>query len=112
MSLYNILFLTTTCPRCGIEAEMEAEFRFGLRELARYRIGDQVRWNGEGIKTPPTRPIDGNYDDEAYVVCPHCERDFWIIVSVRKVFGSSLERVMVDCGYGIFNHRATQCRRK
>lgn len=28
------------------------------------------------------------------------------------VFGSCLERVMVDCGDGISNHRSTQCRRK
>src|SRR5574342_264800 len=84
MSVYNYLLLTITCPRCGLEAEMQAEFRFGLRDLTRYRIGDQLRWEGPGITTPQTRPEGGNYDDEAYVVCPHCDRDFWLIISVRS----------------------------
>jgi hypothetical protein len=84
MGMFNYLLLNTICPRCGVGAEMEADFRFGLKDLTRYRIGDQLRWDGMGVKTPETRPEDGNYDDEAYVVCPHCERDFWITVSVRK----------------------------
>ncbi len=83
MAMFNYLMLTIICPRCGAEAEMEADFRFGLRDLTYYRIGDRLRWDGMGVKTPETRPEDGNYDDEAYVVCPHCELDFWLAVSVR-----------------------------
>ena len=84
MSMYNTLLLTITCPRCGAEAEMEADFRFGLRDLTRYRIGDRLPWEGMGVKTPEKRPEGGNYDDEAYAVCPDCERDFWLTVSVRN----------------------------
>jgi hypothetical protein len=84
MAVYNYLLLNITCPRCGVEAEMEAEFRFGLRDLTHYHIGDQLRWDGMGVKTPGAHPEDGNYDDEAYAVCPHCKRDFWLAVSVRK----------------------------
>src|SRR5512146_1564709 len=84
MSVYNYLLLKIICPRCGVEAEMEAEFRFGLRELTYYHIGDRLQWDGMGVKTPETRPDGGNYDDEAYAVCPHCQRDFWLAVSVRK----------------------------
>jgi hypothetical protein len=84
MALFNYLSLIIRCPRCGAEAEMEAEFRFGLRELAHYRIGDQLRWDGIGVKTPAKRPDQGNYDGEAYVVCPLCKRDFWLVVSVQE----------------------------
>ena len=84
MAVFNYLILNIICPRCGIEAEMEAEFRFGWRELIRYHMGDSLRWDGLGVKTPETRPDNGNYDDEAYVVCPQCERDFWLDVSVRN----------------------------
>lgn len=72
---------------------MEADFRFGLRDLTRYRIGDKLHWDGMGVKTPQTRPDGGNYDDEAYVVCPHCERDFWLIVSVREdiIVGATID---------------------
>jgi hypothetical protein len=84
MSLYNYLLLTTTCPRCGAEGEMEAEFRFGYRNLTYYRLGDSLLWDGMGIKNPRERPAGGDYDDEAYVVCPFCERDFWLRVSVRN----------------------------
>lgn len=83
MALFNYLSLTIPCPRCGCDADMEAEFRFGLRELIHYQIGDRLRWDGPGLKTPETRPDQGNYDDEAYVVCPLCKRDFWLAVSVR-----------------------------
>ena len=65
---------------------MEAEFRFGLRDLSRYRIGDQLRWDGNGVKTPETRPEGGNYNDEAYVVCPHCERDFWLSICPKITY--------------------------
>jgi hypothetical protein len=84
MAMFNYLILNITCPRCGVEAEMEAEFRFGLRDLTHYRLGDRLRWDGMGVKTPATRPQEGNYNDEAYTVCPHCERDFWLAVSVRQ----------------------------
>ena len=84
MSIYNYLLLSIHCPRCGSEEEMEAEFRFGLRELERYRIGEQLRWDGMGTRTPRIRPKDGDYKGEAYVVCPKCNRDFWLNVSVEK----------------------------
>ena len=84
MGMFNYLLLTITCPRCGIKAEMEAEFRFGLMDLTRYRIGDQIHWDGQGTKIPQTRSEDGNYNNEAYVVCPDCNRDFWVNVSVRN----------------------------
>lgn len=93
MSVYNYLLLKVICPRCGVEADMEAEFRFGLRELTYYHIGDRLQWDGMGVKTPETRPEEGNYDDEAYVVCPRCERDFWLVVSVRK---DIIVKAMVD----------------
>ncbi len=84
MAMFNFLMLTIICPRCGVESEMEADFRFGLRDLTYYRVGDRLRWDGKGVRTPETRPENGNYDDDAYVVCPHCERDFWLTVSVRQ----------------------------
>jgi formylglycine-generating enzyme required for sulfatase activity len=84
MSIHNYLLLTVTCPRCGLQSEMEAEFRFGLRNLTSYRLGDQLCWDGMGVKTPRTRPEGGNYAGETYVVCPHCDRDFWLKVSVRN----------------------------
>ena len=82
--MFNYLILTITCPRCGIESEMEAEFRFGLMDLTRYRIGDQIQWDGLGTRKPLKHPDGGNYTDEAYVVCPSCKRDFWLDVSVKK----------------------------
>lgn len=63
---------------------MEAEFRFGLRELTQYRIGDRLQWDGLGVKTPSVRPENGNYEGDAYVVCPLCERDFWLVVTVKN----------------------------
>jgi hypothetical protein len=91
MGLFNYLIFNTVCPRCGLEGEIEAEFRFGLKDLSRYRIGDQLRWDGMGVKTPEIRPKGGNYDDDAYAVCPHCEKDFWLNVSVRQDIITNVE---------------------
>jgi hypothetical protein len=84
MALYNSLLLNITCPRCGARVDIEADFRFGLRELTLYHIGDQLCWEGLGVKTPEVRPDGGNYEGEAYAVCPSCERDFWLRVTVRN----------------------------
>jgi hypothetical protein len=93
MAMFNYLALNIICPRCGVETEMEADFRFGLRDLTYYRIGDRLRWDGMGVRTPEARPEEGNYDDEAHVVCPHCKRDFWLAVSIRQ---DIIVRAMVD----------------
>ena len=42
MGMFNYLLLTSTCLRCGVKTEMEAEFLFGLMDLTRYRIGDKI----------------------------------------------------------------------
>jgi hypothetical protein len=33
MGMYNLLKLTIVCPWCDTEGDVEAEFRFGLRDL-------------------------------------------------------------------------------
>lgn len=91
MGLYNILRVTTTCPRCNTKSEVEAEFRFGLPELAVYRIGDRLRWYGKGSQVPQNRPEGGNHTGEAYVECPNCRRDFWLNVEVRADIIHSVE---------------------
>ncbi len=58
MGLYNYLDLVLRCPRCGEEAPMGAEFRFGWMNLDRYHLGDQLRWDG-GVCEPRERPEAG-----------------------------------------------------
>lgn len=84
MSIYNTLTFTAYCPHCGVECEMEAEFRFGFRNLFSYRLGDRLVWEGMGIKTPPSRPEGGNYRDEGYAVCPKCDREIWLTITVSE----------------------------
>lgn len=85
MGMYNILKVTLDCPRCGEKAEMEAEFRFGFLNLDTYRIGDTLKWDdrGKGLRFPKQRPPNGDYVGEGYVVCPACNKDFWIKITVR-----------------------------
>jgi len=78
MGMFNYLQVNLPCPRCGVSAELEAEFRCGPPDLKRYEIGDTLPWQGA------LRPPDGNFDGEAYAVCPHCGRDFWLRVQVRE----------------------------
>ena len=82
MAAFNILATELRCPRCGLVAEMEAEFRFGFRTQDRYRLGDTLRWNEASISPADRRPTGGNYVGEGYVECPRCRLDFWITIGV------------------------------
>ncbi|GLZ30164.1 hypothetical protein Lesp02_23540 [Lentzea sp. NBRC 105346] len=83
MSIYNYLEVTAPCPHCGVVSTLNAEFRFGLRELTSYRVGDQLTWEGKGVRTPTHRPENGNFAGEAYAECPACGRDYWLNVRVE-----------------------------
>jgi hypothetical protein len=93
--MYNILKVTMRCPRCGKTAAMAAEFRFGLLNLDTYQLGDTLRWNdrGRGLRFPKQRPINGDYSGEAYIVCPVCDQDFWLTVTVNS---DRIERADID----------------
>jgi hypothetical protein len=91
MSLYNYLEVTARCPHCGTVSTFDTEFRFGLRELTSYRVGDRLTWEGKGVRTPAHRPEDGNYVGEAYAECPVCKRDFWLNVCVEHDVITSYE---------------------
>jgi hypothetical protein len=99
MSIYNFLKLTIRCPHCDITSEMEADFRFGLRNLDTYHLGDRFRWTGDGVCTPRKRPEGGDYTGDAYTECPHCHRDFWLIVKVRNDIIESAEVDSTRKGY-------------
>ena len=99
MGMYNLLKINLKCPHCGVESEMEAEFRFGFKNLDIYHLGDKLRWEGAGISTPRKQPLDGNYTDEAYVECPNCHRDFWLTVRVLHDVISSATIDLSKKGY-------------
>jgi len=84
MSAYNSLFTDATCPACGCRSEVQADFRFGLRDQLDYRLGEKMRWNGKGLRTPAMRPLNGDFSGEAYTECPCCGRDFWLLVEVES----------------------------
>jgi hypothetical protein len=84
MGMFNRLSLFLRCPRCGIESEMEAEFKFGLLNLEAYHLGDTIRWREVSGRPPQTRPPEGNHVGEGYVECPNCHKDFWIVIDVRR----------------------------
>jgi hypothetical protein len=83
MSIYNYLLTQATCPWCSTASDIRATFRFGLRELTEYHVGDRLIWIGRGVRTPRERPPDGNFQSDAYAECPACGKDFWLLVTVR-----------------------------
>ena len=93
MSIYNYLLMRTICPWCFEESDVRAQFRFGLRDLREYRIGDRLEWKGRGVRTPRLRPPGGDFDSEAYVECPKCGREFWLQVTIR---GDVIRSAIVD----------------
>jgi hypothetical protein len=91
VSIYNYLQAEVRCPWCGVSSTVDAEFRFGLRELHTYHIGDALRWEGKGVRTPAHRPDGGNYVGAAYAECPSCGRDYWLRVHVEDDLISTIE---------------------
>ena len=83
MSMYNILYVSVDCPRCGAHVTVESEFRIGYLDLFEYQIGDVVKWFENGSDSA-RRPPGGNIDGEAYAQCPKCDKDFWLTVFVRN----------------------------
>jgi hypothetical protein len=100
MGAFNILHAVLTCPRCGWRGEMEVEFRLGLRDQLKFRLGDELTWAGGGRRRPLRRPDGGNEDGEGYVVCPGCEKDFWVVIGVRSDIISAVEVDAARPGYG------------
>ncbi len=83
MSMYNELTAVLRCPRCATQSRMTVDLYFGLRDLRPYQLGDTYQWvEGKSVKNGG-RPPAGHLDGEGYVVCPACEKDFFVIVSVR-----------------------------
>lgn len=91
MSVYNTLHdAPMTCPRCGRDGRMEVDLYFGYRQMLDFRMGDSYEWWPTGKEVDEGgRPAGGNLDGEGYAECPHCQRDFFVIVSVRhdKIVG-------------------------
>lgn len=85
MSMYNILKCVIRCPRCGNTSNMDVEFRFGLLDLGVYVLGDIIKWSegGRGLRYPQVRPDNGNYTGEGYAMCPVCQKDFWLTITIK-----------------------------
>ncbi len=82
MGIYNLLFETLSCPRCGRSARVDLQFRIGLLDLIEYEPGDSIRWHGRGIRAPRERSPDGRYESEGWATCPSCHQDFVALVTV------------------------------
>lgn len=99
MGIYNELEIITSCPRCGVMSQVEVEFRFGLINLDRYRLGDTLRWTGAGTPRPRKRPPNGDFDGEGYAECPICHKDFWMTIHIRQDIIVSAEVDSTKAGY-------------
>ncbi len=84
MSVHNyILASNVICARCkACIPSVRAESYVGYQRLLEYRVGSRVRWAQKKIQGI-TRPPEGCGEFDGYVVCPVCERDFWLRVLVE-----------------------------
>lgn len=74
MGMFNILELPTQvhCPHCENDSNRTLQFKFGSKDLTRYRVGDSIHWGGsdEGVKGVQKAFVEGWLD-----VCPKCHAD-------------------------------------
>jgi hypothetical protein len=94
MGTYNQTFAELRCPRCGGTALMEVDLHFGYtREMQQVAIGDPYPFLPRKAVHNGGYPTNGNIDGEGYVICPLCEKDFFVTAVVR---GGVLTAVEVD----------------
>lgn len=83
VGVYNLLLVETRCPRCGEPVTVQAQFKAGMLNVDDYRVGDQLRWSGDGNRPPMERREDGKYEVEGYADCSARNKDFWIDIVIR-----------------------------
>ena len=86
MGSFNIVRADCTCPRCGTDLhDVEVECRFGkTADILTFRVGDSYPWVLGKMVHHGGRPENGNLDGEGYAECPHCRKDFFLVVAVRS----------------------------
>lgn len=79
MGAYNLLRLRERCPRCGRDAELLLQFKYGDTWQIEYELGAVLKWGGNDIGSPQARRV---VLDAAAEPCSSCglERDFEIFV--------------------------------
>lgn len=100
MGTYNKLNAIITCPHCGENAPVEIEIRFGdTRQMQDYSLGDSYAWLvGKSVQNGG-RPAGGSMDGEGYTVCPQCQRDFFVKVSIFEDVITAVEPAEEKPGY-------------
>ena len=93
MSIYNRLKAIISCPYCHCTELLTIDLYFGKRDLIDFKIGDQYAWIENKEPQNGGRPPGGNIDGEGYTVCKCCNRDFYVVVEVRK---DTIMRVKYD----------------
>lgn len=85
MSLYNILYISLSCPRCGERVDTTVECKFGyVNEMRELMIGDRYPWRVRAQPQNGGRPKGGNVDGDGYMECPRCNKDSFLRVIVRE----------------------------
>ena len=89
MAAHNILKAEIICPHCSNVSFPEIEFRFGLRDMTVYHLGDSLVWE----KKDSLKYSNEIYIGEGYVECPICHKDYWVKILVNK---SIISEVKID----------------
>jgi uncharacterized protein (UPF0212 family) len=81
--LINLVKAAVSCPRCGEGVTVAVEVPLdGAGPRNSYSVGDVVRWSLSATPSYEGRPSLGTISVEGYVVCPSCDRDFFVDVVV------------------------------
>lgn len=84
MGMYNCLTCEMKCPHCGHVGEIVAETKNGFLDLSEHRIGDLLVWAAGRSVKKGARPDGGNLEGEGYAECPSCDRDYFLVVEIRR----------------------------
>jgi hypothetical protein len=87
MGTYNSLSIAAfNCPRCGIlMRDLVLECKFGnTSQMADLAIGDEYPWVPRKAIQNGGRPDGGDIDGAGYGDCPHCGKDFFLKIVIRR----------------------------
>lgn len=85
MGTCNRLRASLICPRCAQQVETTIDCHFGYTgEMVDLKVGDTYPWAPRRLPQNGGRPDDGSTDGEAYMECPGCCKDSFLVVIVRN----------------------------
>lgn len=85
MGSYNTVILRQICQGCGFDVELVIQFKYGDVWQHDYRIGDEIKWDGNNIGSPEFKRVVVDGVAEPCANCGIRNGDYEILIEKNKI---------------------------